>query len=80
MWMFFWQSPRFLRLQYNTLIQKAEKGNLEAQFQLYEYYDKGKHVDKDEILAQKYLKLLENTLTDKSLRLKWSSSYQASNV
>jgi len=51
------------------LIQKAEKGNLEAQFQLYEYYENGKHVDKDEDLAQKYLKLLENTLIDKSLRI-----------
>lgn len=52
------------------LIQKSEKGILEAQFQLYEYYTKGKYVSKDDELAQKYFQMLENALASKSIRLK----------
>ncbi|MDE1309341.1 AAA family ATPase [Vibrio aestuarianus subsp. cardii] len=50
-------------------IDNAEKGVLLSQFQLYENYFKGKHVEKDEELAQKYHQLLESTLSDKKLRL-----------
>lgn len=53
-----------------SLIQKAEKGGLEAQFQLHEYFSKGKYVSKDEELALKYFKMLESTLAGKSIRLK----------
>ncbi|WP_339718784.1 retron Ec78 anti-phage system effector ATPase PtuA [Marinomonas primoryensis] len=52
------------------LIQNAEKGVLISQFQLYENYFKGRYVDKDEELAEKYFKLLENSLIGKNLRLK----------
>jgi predicted ATP-binding protein involved in virulence len=51
------------------LIQSAEKGILEAQFQLHEYYDKGKYVEKDGEIAQQYLELLESSLVDKHLIL-----------
>jgi predicted ATP-binding protein involved in virulence len=53
-----------------SLIKNAEKGILEAQLQLHEYYAKGKYVDRDETLSKKYLNMLENTLSGKSLRLK----------
>jgi len=52
------------------LIKNAEKGILAAQFQLSEYYDQGKNVEKDEALADKYFKLLESSLINKRLRLK----------
>ncbi len=50
-------------------IDNAEKGVLLSQFQVYENYLKGKHVEKDEELAHKYHQLLESTLIDKKLRL-----------
>lgn len=53
-----------------SLVQKAEKGILEAQLQLHEYFSKGKYVSKDEELARKYLQMLENALVGKSIRLK----------
>lgn len=53
-----------------SLAGKAEKGVLVAQFQLHEYYDKGKYVDRDEAQSQKYLKMLEDSLIGKSIRLK----------
>ena len=53
-----------------SLVGKAEKGVLAAQFQLHEYYDKGKYVDRDEAQSQKYLKMLEDSLVGKSIRLK----------
>lgn len=53
-----------------SLIQKAEKGILLAQFQLYEYFSKGKYVSKDEELAKKHLQMLESTLARKSIHLK----------
>lgn len=53
-----------------SLIQKAEKGILEAQLQLHEYFSKGKYVSKDEKLALKYFQMLEDTLVGKSIRLK----------
>lgn len=53
-----------------SLIQKAEKGVLGSQFQLYEYYSAGKYVDKDEGLARKYFNMLESSLANKFFRLK----------
>ncbi|MGR5214723.1 retron Ec78 anti-phage system effector ATPase PtuA [Vibrio harveyi] len=50
-------------------IENAEKGVLLSQFQLYENYLNGKHVEQNKELAQKYFKLLENSLIDKKLRL-----------
>lgn len=52
------------------LTQKAEKGILEAQHQLHEYFSKGKYVAKDDQEAQKFLTMLENTIKDKSIHLK----------
>lgn len=48
-----------------SLVSKAEKGILEAQFQLHEYYEKGKYVERDEVQSQKYLKMLESSLAGK---------------
>lgn len=53
-----------------SLTQNADKGSMEAQFQLYEYYDKGKYVIKDEALAHKYFQMYESSLIGKSIRLK----------
>ncbi len=53
-----------------SLVSKAEKGILEAQFQLHEYYEKGKYVERDEVQSQKYLKMLESSLAGKKIRLK----------
>lgn len=52
-----------------SLVKNAEKGVLEAQLQLHEFYDKGKYVEKDEALSQKYLKMLESSLIDKKIYL-----------
>lgn len=52
-----------------SLVKNAEKGILEAQLQLHEFYGKGKYVEKDEALSQKYLKMLESSLVDKKFYL-----------
>ncbi len=53
------------------LIQKAEKGNFESSFQLYQNYESGKNVEqKDEVLAKKYFDEFEGSLIGKNLRLK----------
>lgn len=52
-----------------NLINNAEKGSLEAQFQLYEYFDLGKYVDKDEGLADKYFNMYVESLVDKKICL-----------
>nr|WP_290700003.1 retron Ec78 anti-phage system effector ATPase PtuA [Halomonas sp. UBA3074] len=51
------------------LVKNAEKGVLEAQFQLYEYYDLGKYVDKDEKLADRYFAMYVNSLSSKKIHL-----------
>ena len=56
-------------------IKNAEKGGLLSQFELYEDYLKGKHVEQNQELAQKYFELLESSLFDKKLRLNSMSLY-----
>lgn len=53
-----------------SLAKNAEKGVLEAQFQLHDFYARGKYVEKDDVLSEKYLKMLEDSLSGKFLRLK----------
>lgn len=53
-----------------SLVKNAERGILEAQLQLHEFYDKGKYVEKDEGLSRKYLDMLEKSLVDKKIQLK----------
>ena len=50
-------------------IENAKKGVILSQFQLYENYQKGKHVEQDKELEKKYFSLLESSLVDKKLRL-----------
>ncbi|WAZ17184.1 AAA family ATPase [Serratia marcescens] len=54
-----------------SLTSKAEKGLLEAQFQLYENYTEGKYVEQKDIeLADKYFQELQCLLPQKRMHLK----------
>lgn len=59
-----------------ALSRKAEKGVLEAQYQLYESYSSGNNVEKiDFELAEKYLNAVKQTIKFKKFRLKKMAVY-----
>ena len=52
-----------------SLTQKAKQGSLMSQFQLYEDYKKGKSVEQDEGLSEKYFSLLTRTIKEQRICL-----------